>query len=300
MHVTSDPCQEEDKPLKKFPGFRAATLACVLALPLASAAHADTLIGTTDPSPFEQGYGVNWYTWFDVYYPGAYDDFALSNVVTADDTGVLQATGIDYPVTPSSITVTDPFGNQFYSSDTVTLGLTDESDFDFVLFQGGSTDPVTFTFTSGSVSGFGINIYGFSPLESVTMTAYNASDALIGSVAIDSPTQFVGILDNAVDIASVTLSTGNDNNYAFGSAVFTTPEPGTFLLFSVPLAAFLFNRVRRRRSLSTAISLRQIVGTPPVTTTAANLILGLCVPTARGGRAFGSLSFCDPTCPPHK
>jgi hypothetical protein len=232
--------------MRKFPEFRAATLACTAALLLATAAHADILTGTTDVSAFTNGQGVSWATWFAEDYPGAWYDFELGNVVSADDTGVLQATGLDYPLTPGSMTVTDPAGNQFYSSDTVTLGLEDYSDYDFVLFQGASADPLTFTFTAGNVDGFGINLYSFGPLDSATLTAYNAADILIGSVTIDSPTQFVGILDDNVDIASVTLTTGNDNSYAFGTAYFMTPEPCTFLLLSLPLTVIFFNRNKQK------------------------------------------------------
>lgn len=223
---------------------RSALIPCAAALLLAAAAHADVLTGTTDQAAFTNGEGVSWATWFAEEYPGAWYDFALSNVVSADSTGVLQATGLDLPLTPGSMTVTDPFGNQFYSSDTVTLGLEDYSDYDFVLFQGGSEDPVTFTFTTGNVSGFGINLYGYSALDSATLTAYNAADIVLGSVTIDSPAQFVGILDDSVDIASVVLTTGNDNSYAFGSAYFTTPEPGSFLLFAMPLAVLVAARAR--------------------------------------------------------
>ncbi len=217
---------------------------------VAAATHADTLTSTTDQAAFTSGESVSWATWFADEFPGAWGDFALSNVVTADATGVLQATGLDYPVTPFSMTATDPLGGEFYSSDTFTLGLTGDVDYDYVLFEELPQNPITFTFTQGNVDGFGINLYGFTPIGSATLAAYNAADVLIGSVTIDSPTQFVGILDDSIDIASVTLSTDNDNSFAFGNAYTMTPEPGTFLLFSLPLAVLFFKRVKSTNAIT--------------------------------------------------
>lgn len=220
--------------MKCFLKVRAALLPCAAAMLLATIAHADTLTGTTDAAAFTGGEGVSWFTQLELQYPGLAID--LGGIVSADATGVLQGLGIDEPLTPYSMTVTEPHDFDFFASLT---------DVDAELYQAGSYDPVTFSFAAGSVNGFGINLYGYSPLESATLTAYNAANVQIGSVTVDSPTQFVGILDNNVNIASLTLTTGNGNAYAFGTAYFTTPEPGTILLISLPLAVFLFNRVRR-------------------------------------------------------
>ena len=108
---------------------------------------------------------------------------------------------------------------------------------------------ITLTFTNlTSQAGFGISGDGMTP---VTLTAYGASGNVLGSFTEIVPSTtynaYYVLADTAFDIKSVSLTAAQ--NLAIDDVQFSVvPEPTTFALAAVSIAALSLRRMRNRRA----------------------------------------------------
>ena len=140
-----------------------------------------------------------------------------------------------------------------------------------VLWSSGSNAPMTFEFSDG-ISGFGAQIQSnFYGSFSATISAYDASDVLLGTFTRigvsngsgDDSAMFVGIVSSNSDIRRVVVSVPISeqaiqdfainapriqgiNAGAVTTRAITNPEPASMILLGTGVAGLVARRLRRR------------------------------------------------------
>ena len=167
------------------------------------------------------------------------------------------STVLEYGTVDGTVTATGPAADQYVYGE-VDDSSGNPTDFTVFNINGYPTGPVVFTFTNPdgspmSVAGFGTMIYGDLENFTATVTALNAAGEVLGTETYTAADyqSFAGIgyADGLADIASVVIST-DDNEFGFGTVgVAPAPEPATFALILIALACVQHCSPLRRLSI---------------------------------------------------
>ncbi|MBC8090141.1 MAG: PEP-CTERM sorting domain-containing protein [Phycisphaerae bacterium] len=118
--------------------------------------------------------------------------------------------------------------------------------------------PISFTFSPGSVNGFGMFLSGMNDIgapQPTVLLHFLLGGNAVHILSVDNPhangdnTMFVGLTGVAFDQVDMWAQDGDGiwiNDVTIGGQVSTVPEPSSFALIGAGLAAVMFVRRRRR------------------------------------------------------